>query len=237
MPSVWHSGPLVYWTVATERKLAYICAWKREQRHPGCGALDEFHARYPRERRCKKCGALSPEKRGRLTCRSCQNADGRAWAKANPEKRLTWGRKWSAANRDTLNERARTRRAVDPSRKKAADAKWYSINRESSLARSSKWAKDNPEKNAIRSKRRRSRLAGSIGDLTVAEWRAIVAKQKNRCAACGKRKKLTMDHIVPLYHGGSSYAHNIQGLCLRCNSAKRARLDAGTQGDLFAKTA
>lgn len=80
---------------------------------------------------------------------------------------------------------------------------------------------------------RRARVAKLIGTHTDAEWDAIVAKQRSKCARCSKKAKLERDHVIPVTHGGSNYAFNIQGLCRRCNISKGNRIAAGTQATLF----
>jgi 5-methylcytosine-specific restriction endonuclease McrA len=52
------------------------------------------------------------------------------------------------------------------------------------------------------------------------DFKRICATQKYRCAACRKKRKLTVDHIQPLSKGGTNWPSNIQGLCLSCNSSK-----------------
>src|SRR5689334_14408610 len=44
------------------------------------------------------------------------------------------------------------------------------------------------------------------------------------CTQCGTTDHLTADHIVPLSRGGRTELHNLQVLCLSCNSRKRDSL-------------
>lgn len=69
----------------------------------------------------------------------------------------------------------------------------------------------------------RARKLNAEGQYSASDVKRIFSAQKGRCACCGKKKKLTVDHIVPLTKGGSNWPRNLQGLCLNCNSQKNAR--------------
>jgi len=52
-----------------------------------------------------------------------------------------------------------------------------------------------------------------------------IAAGLHECALCGLAGAgLTIDHIVPLHHGGSNDPTNLQILCISCNSSKGARI-------------
>lgn len=72
--------------------------------------------------------------------------------------------------------------------------------------------------------KRRAMKAEAYGSHTTKEWRAILRKQKERCAECGVKGGLQRDHIVPLSKGGSDFAFNIQGLCKTCNCEKKDKM-------------
>ena len=75
-------------------------------------------------------------------------------------------------------------------------------------------------------------------------WREIADAFQMRCAICGiavdendtwinengrrcfGRRYPTVDHIVPLRHGGADTLDNVQLLCKHCNSVKGAKQDA-----------
>lgn len=48
----------------------------------------------------------------------------------------------------------------------------------------------------------------------------VAARDGARCAKCGRRDKLTLDHVVPKSKGGKLEAANVQILCRYCNSHK-----------------
>ena len=54
------------------------------------------------------------------------------------------------------------------------------------------------------------------------EWFDLCEKYDNKCLCCGRKAKLTIDHIVPIRKGGNSLIENLQPLCKRCNSKKGA---------------
>lgn len=74
---------------------------------------------------------------------------------------------------------------------------------------------------------RLSRQKGAEGSFTIEEWENLKKKYDFICLICYKREpeiKLTVDHIIPLFEGGSNYIGNIQPLCGSCNSSKGKRL-------------
>jgi 5-methylcytosine-specific restriction endonuclease McrA len=70
---------------------------------------------------------------------------------------------------------------------------------------------------------RRAAKTNAGGIYTVDDIVRLTNLQKGRCACCGKRRKLTVDHIVPLARGGSNGPTNLQMLCVSCNSSKGSR--------------
>ena len=82
------------------------------------------------------------------------------------------------------------------------------------------WRKENPEKARALSHRRRARKAGAKGNHTTEDIKLIIKLQKGCCLACGEKRKLTIDHIIPLSQGGQDSLENLQGLCKSCNSRK-----------------
>jgi 5-methylcytosine-specific restriction endonuclease McrA len=141
------------------------------------------------------------------------------WAESprrNPEAEAKWnagqGKKykseWARTNKIRLNEKAREWKRANADKVKAAKADYY---------------QRNPHISLLEAHRRRGRARNAEGHFTHEDVKRIFAMQKGKCAACGKKRKLTIDHIKPLVKGGSNWPSNLQGLCSPCNCKKQAR--------------
>ena len=89
------------------------------------------------------------------------------------------------------------------------------------------WRKRNPDKAHAyhsRSVIQRSRATG-LQSFTTAEWFALVERYEGRCAYCGARGPLEMDHRVPLCRGGSNTIDNILPACRHCNRRKHRKTE------------
>lgn len=67
---------------------------------------------------------------------------------------------------------------------------------------------------------RRAQKRNSPGEFTVEQFEEMCYLADNKCLTCGKNTKLTIDHVIPISKGGCSCIHNIQPICLSCNSRK-----------------
>lgn len=74
--------------------------------------------------------------------------------------------------------------------------------------------------NRMAQAKRRVQKRGIEALLTAEQFEAICVAQHGRCAKCGKKRKLTIDHVIPLSKGGTHTADNVQGLCRHCNATK-----------------
>ena len=52
-------------------------------------------------------------------------------------------------------------------------------------------------------------------------WRTKVRERWNyKCAYCGSKKELTIDHVVPRAKGGTDFTKNVVCCCHSCNQSK-----------------
>ena len=84
------------------------------------------------------------------------------------------------------------------------------------------------EKGKALSRRQHAQRKGAIlsteSPLTAADWLQILKAHKYRCYYCKKKKKLTMDHVIPLSKSGQHTKTNVVPACSRCNSVKHNRM-------------
>lgn len=71
--------------------------------------------------------------------------------------------------------------------------------------------------------KRRALKIGNGGEYTTLEWNNTLNEFFNKCAYCGCDERMTIDHVVPLSSGGTSFISNIIPSCGKCNSNKHAK--------------
>lgn len=101
----------------------------------------------------------------------------------------------------------------------------YAKNPAPYIEKAREWSKANPLAKRIYTNRRRARLRSAEGKHTAAELKALMVKQRGKCACCREPLKhgYDVDHIVPLAKGGTNDILNIQLLCPPCNRSKGAK--------------
>ena len=82
---------------------------------------------------------------------------------------------------------------------------------------------DNGKSTSLNRSHRRRTLSKN-GDVRLADWKTIKSNQRNRCYWCKQKKKLTMDHVIPLSKGGLHEISNVVAACRPCNSHKNNKL-------------
>lgn len=131
----------------------------------------------------------------------------------NLDKARNDGRRKYTRRSEKAKQRARWRRITNPTKAKEIINRYRANNR----IKTRTWAHT-----------RRAREKASIGTFTEIDIERIRKLQGNRCAELTCRNllnrcKMHIDHIVPLFRGGSNLPNNLQLLCSRCNCIKGAR--------------
>lgn len=65
--------------------------------------------------------------------------------------------------------------------------------------------------------------ARQVAGTAAAAKRAVLKRDKHRCAYCGLGGATTVDHILPQSRGGRSTWENMVACCTKCNNAKDDR--------------
>lgn len=186
---------------------------------------------------CVRCGTSEWYDNGK--CKYCQQEHNNRWAKKNPEKVNEIQKRYRERHPDEVRVASQRWRLKNPEKARKSDKnwrennlqkardnskKWHENNRYTRTRQNREWHQNNPDRVKEKRHRRRALEFNAGGQFTAADWKAIVKQQNGRCLACGQKKKLTADHIVPLSRGGSNDASNIQGLCLSCNDSKGTKI-------------
>lgn len=159
---------------------------------------------------------------------------GKAYRQQNAERIATRQHTYHVKNRERLTASSRIRkvrwRLNNPDRHREQRRQTYARHAAEYAERQRpykrEWARRNKDKQLASFHRRRARLRGNGGSYSAAEWRALCDQYDHRCLACGRPEpeiQLTVDHVLPIYRGGSGAIDNIQPLCKPCNSSKGAR--------------
>lgn len=168
----------------------------------GCGRVRSFCDFMPDNPR-------SPIRRLSSRCRDCRSAASKLYREQHRERLLAQQRAWNARNAERLR----------PYRAEHYQAN-QELRRAQERARYAQEVAANPEKYRAKFHERRSRILGNGGTYTSEEWEALCARYGNICLMCHQKKKLTVDHIIPVSQGGMSDIENLQPLCRSCNAKK-----------------
>ena len=133
----------------------------------------------------------------------------RVWLEKNKEHIAKYQKKYQQSHKEDMH---------------ANNAKYRRTHPEAILKKNRKYYKNHPEVFKAKDARRRTAKTSAGGAYTSAQWVALCNKFHNRCLCCGKKRKLTADHVVPVSKGGSSNISNIQPLCGPCNSKKKDKV-------------
>lgn len=192
-------------------------------------------------KRCSKCGIEkelsefherpSVEDGHRAECKECSAALSREYHQSHQKEQAKAGRKYRQSHKIEEVERHRKYRSSHKIEIAEKNGKYYQSHKTEESERGRKYRLT--EKGKLSRKRRnhnrRARIKNTKANLTIEQWDKILTIQKNKCNICKKKfitKRLpTMDHIVPLSHGGNLSFENVQALCQSCNSRKYNKLD------------
>lgn len=80
----------------------------------------------------------------------------------------------------------------------------------------------NPEQGVATARRRAWRLAAAPGRATAEQLQARIDYYGGRCYLCGD-EATTLDHVIPIFLGGSKWPSNLRPACSSCNAQKHTK--------------
>lgn len=166
----------------------------------------------------KKCRRCDEEKTLDEFYKSRQTADGRqCYCKVCSKAGV---KKYRADNPDKYSEyyKAEYEKRKDSESYQNYQQMWREVNRAAMNAAATEYYQENSGRWAVYRQTRRARERAG-GTFSLDEWNSLCEKYENRCLNCGA-PECTIDHIIPLAHGGSNTIDNLQPLCLGCNLKK-----------------
>jgi len=174
---------------------------------------------------------LSPEWLNRKICVTCREERPLSEYHRNPNTSdgyysscrgccSKYQKKYRARNRDKLRQSKKEYRERNREKVLARKRKYATEHRKQESARAIQWQKDNPKRVRMRSKLRQFRKRTNGGEVTKEQWLSLCKLFGYKCASCREKKKLEMDHIVPVAMGGLGDIMNLQPLCRSCNASK-----------------
>lgn len=213
------------------------------------------------QKRCKKCRRIHPKTfftpasntadHRDIYCRRCRRRIARDWYNSHKEaevlRSITWNRKnysrflenhrrYYRKNSARLNRIIRAKRVENPEVfREYGRRRRFSPSFKSVTAR---WRKNNPDRlkfYASNKQDRRRARQGGWSEIRFSDWVAIKKAFKHRCIYCGKRKRLSMDHFIPLAKGGRHNKRNIVPACFTCNFRKGSMMPEAFMARLMAE--
>lgn len=178
-------------------------------------------------------------------CKECDIARAKQYRLDNKEQLAEQRRRYDLKHKEQIAERARKlylkhRIQILECKKeynlahpeqRAEYRRRYNIKHKEQIARQQKESRQTDNGRFLgrcQQHRRRARERASNAGLTPDQWARILKNQKHRCNLCGKqfakRRKPTVDHIIPLSKGGDLISNNVQALCKSCNCSKNAKI-------------
>ena len=183
------------------------------------------------EKRCPSCNNVKPlsafyrdtsRKDGHASrCKKCHNVSVRKWQFRNKETIKAARAEWRKTHREPERQYSKKWAKEHPVRTRDNYTRWRNENPEYGKI----WRRNNKDKIRHYAQNRRARLEANGGTLTVEEWNDILDFYGHKCLCCGRTDvKLTIDHVIPTFHGGKHCAENVQPLCGPCNSRKKDKV-------------
>lgn len=166
-------------------------------------------------------------------CKTCALERATKWAKENPSRVRATQRRFYSLNREK-------RKAYEELNKQSLLEKkrvYRELHKDHILLSNRTYKKNNKDIVNACNASRRGKLRGAVGRFSFNEISAMLLSQHNKCRICGEDLiRYHVDHIVPVSRGGSNEISNIQILCAPCNLKKGRKLPSEFQSNYMYRT-
>lgn len=139
------------------------------------------------------------------------------WYAKNREKKLQQNAAWVKANKEHHRKLMKTHYDANPDYYAERNRRWIES------GNSAEWRRQHPGYYQVHQNKRRVRLIGAGGELSVPDWLATMRRASWTCVYCGSGGKMTIDHFIALSRGGTNSLSNIVVACKSCNNHKYAK--------------
>lgn len=144
----------------------------------------------------------------RSECRECRSKYLKEYREKNHETILEYNRTYNIVNKDKRTS-------------------YKALNKDKIYLRERTYKINNIEKtriHLIKSKHKCKAIKEKLHfDFSYEQWEECKTYFNNKCAYCGKEKKLEQEHFIPTTEGGNYTVDNIIPACKSCNSSKNNR--------------
>jgi len=175
-------------------------------------------------KKCTKCGQeheASPEfftvaKRNSdgldIYCRPCRRVIAKDFYLKNRQKEIERSKRWNKNNASKVARNMANCRKRDPEKYRQYDKQWKAENKLKVYSY-----------DCTKRQKRRAAINKTQCKATHEEVQMVIKKANGLCYYCGKKAKLTLDHVIPLSKGGLHELSNLVAACSPCNSSKGNR--------------
>lgn len=149
----------------------------------------------------------------------------RDWRLKYPEKAKIKARESALRHWDKYIARHKEWRSKNRDKVRAETRDYYLRNKDKCHDMVMQWRKENPEAARSIILNRIARKQNAEGSFSKKDITEKLELQNNKCVYCQCDVSVSyhVDHITPLYRGGSNWPDNLQILCPSCNCSKGAK--------------
>ena len=133
-------------------------------------------------------------------------------------------KEYYANHKDKAREYGKERRITHKEKLQEYAKAYYAAHKEKYYNQSRKYRENNKDKirtiNQLAYQKRKAKRKSVDATLTTEQWETIKKVFGNKCAYCGKTRRLEQDHLIALTKGGEYTHNNIVPACRSCNGSK-----------------